>query len=73
MVEAVEEARNALENSNVDAIISLTNAIEKAGIVFQWGLVSESLQQHMNRLIAEGALAVKPTGSGGGVCSKSLG
>lgn len=67
MVEAVEEARNALENSNVDALVLLTKAIKKAGdCFFQWGLVSEGLQQHMNRLIAEGALAVKPTGSGGG-------
>lgn len=67
MVEAVEEARNALEDSNVEAIVSLAKAIKKAGdCFFQWGLVSESLQQHMNRLMAEGALAVKPTGSGGG-------
>lgn len=67
MVAAVEEAKNALENSDVEAMRSLIKAIKKAGdCFFQWGLVSEGLQQHMNRLIAEGALAVKPTGSGGG-------
>lgn len=67
MVEAVEEAKVALENGGADAIHSLSQAIKKAGdCFFQWGLVSESLQQHMNRLVAEGALAVKPTGSGGG-------
>ncbi|KTD10865.1 mevalonate kinase [Legionella gratiana] len=67
MVEAVEEAKKALERDKVDSVFFLTQAIEKAGdCFFQWDLVSESLQQHMNRLIAEGALAVKPTGSGGG-------
>ncbi|WP_182393683.1 mevalonate kinase [Legionella sp. PC997] len=67
MVVAVEEARNALELGGTDAIPSLSQAINKAADCFyQWNLVSESLQQHMNRLTAEGALAVKPTGSGGG-------
>ncbi|CAM2799824.1 mevalonate kinase [Legionella steigerwaltii] len=67
MVDAVEKARNALEQGGADAITSLAKAINKAADCFyQWNLVSESLQQHMNRLIAEGALAVKPTGSGGG-------
>ncbi|MGL5742767.1 MAG: mevalonate kinase family protein [Legionella sp.] len=67
MTEAVEEAKTALEHGGTSAISSLAQAINKAAdCFFQWGLVSESLQQHMNRLIAEGALAVKPTGSGGG-------
>lgn len=67
MVNAVEEARNALEQGGANVISSLAQAINKAADCFyQWELVSESLQQHMNRLIAEGALAVKPTGSGGG-------
>lgn len=67
MVAAVEEARIALELGGADAISSLAQAINKAADCFyQWNLVSESLQQHMNRLAEEGALAVKPTGSGGG-------
>ncbi|WP_454781251.1 mevalonate kinase family protein [Legionella sp. WA2022007384] len=67
MVAAVEEAKKALELGGSDAISSLAQAINKAADCFyQWNLVSESLQQHMNRLTAEGALAVKPTGSGGG-------
>ncbi|MBI2786709.1 MAG: mevalonate kinase [Legionella longbeachae] len=67
MVDAVEEAKNALEQGKEDALPSLVLAINKAADCFiQWGLVSESLQQHMNRLMANGALAVKPTGSGGG-------
>lgn len=67
MIESVEEAKVALEQSGANAVSSLARAINKAADCFvQWGLVSESLQQHMNRLTAEGALAVKPTGSGGG-------
>ncbi|KTC88597.1 mevalonate kinase [Fluoribacter dumoffii] len=67
MIEAVEEAKHALEEGGAEAIIILARAINKAAHCFyQWNLVSESLQQHMNRLTAEGALAVKPTGSGGG-------
>lgn len=67
MVESVDEAKIALEQGGDDAVFSLAQAINKAADCFvQWGLVSESLQQHMNRLTAEGAIAVKPTGSGGG-------
>jgi mevalonate kinase len=67
MFEAVEESKNALEQQTTHALSSLAQAINKAADCFvQWGLVSESLQHHMNRLFAQGALAVKPTGSGGG-------
>lgn len=67
MVESVEEAKVALEQGGEQAVSYLAQAINKAADCFvQWGLVSESLQHHMSRLTAEGALAVKPTGSGGG-------
>ncbi len=67
MSDSVEEAKIALEAGGANAPSFLAHAINKAADCFvQWGLVSESLQQHMNRLIAEGAVAVKPTGSGGG-------
>ncbi|MBL7479500.1 mevalonate kinase family protein [Legionella bononiensis] len=67
MVEAVQQSRIALEAGGVDAIERLAKAMNKAAdCFFQWGLVSESLQQHMNTLFDEGAIAVKPTGSGGG-------
>jgi mevalonate kinase len=67
MIESVDEAKTALEQGGDNAVSYLANAINKAADCFvQWGLVSESLQQHMNRLTAEGAIAVKPTGSGGG-------
>lgn len=67
MIEAVQESRAALETGDVNAIEILAKAMNKAAdCFFQWGLVSESLQQHMNTLFDNGALAVKPTGSGGG-------
>jgi mevalonate kinase len=67
MIESTHEAKMALEQGGVNAIERLAKAVNKAGDCFyQWGLVSESLQQHMKQLFAKGALAVKPTGSGGG-------
>ncbi|AAU28108.1 TPA: mevalonate kinase [Legionella pneumophila] len=67
MVEAVQEAKAVLEEGGSNALNRLAKAINKAADCFlQWGLVSEGLQQHMNHLFADGAIAVKPTGSGGG-------
>lgn len=67
MVDAVKEAHKALESGCNDALNQLASAINKASdCFFRWGLISESLQQHMNQLLKAGALAVKPTGSGGG-------
>jgi len=67
MIDAVQECRSSLEEGGEHAISSLAAAINKAAYCFlQWGLVSESLQQHMNQLFVDGAIAVKPTGSGGG-------
>lgn len=67
MIDSVDEAKVALEQGDTNSLTYLATAINKAADCFvQWGLVSEGLQQHMNRLTAEGALAVKPTGSGGG-------
>lgn len=68
MADAALIAQEALEQSEYDkAQRLLTQAIKQAAHCFlQWGLVSDSLQQHMNHLYAQGAIAVKPTGSGGG-------
>jgi mevalonate kinase len=67
MVDSVEKAKSALEQGGANAVFLLAQAINKAASCFkQWGLVSESLQQHMNWLTSQGAIAVKPTGSGGG-------
>lgn len=67
MVESVRDAKQVLAEGGEDATHRLGLAITKAADCFvQWGLVSESLQQHMNQLRQQGAVAVKPTGSGGG-------
>lgn len=45
----------------------LAQSIDLASGAFsQWGLVHGSLKQHMHDLTKNGAMAVKPTGSGGG-------
>ena len=64
MHNSVLEARMALEEKN---LLRLATAIKNACDCFkQWGLISPSLQQHMQTLRDAGAIAVKPTGSGGG-------
>lgn len=61
---SVLDARDALEKNNIQ---TLANAINTAANCFQqWGLISTSLQHHMQFLRDAGAIAVKPTGSGGG-------
>lgn len=68
MNQSVLKAQTALEQTNrSEAIMLLAEAMNEAAACFQqWGLISESLQKHMDELRAAGALAVKPTGSGGG-------
>lgn len=67
MSECVLQARLALLNNRPEAIIDLAKAINSASDCFQqWGLVSESLSRHMQNIREAGAIAVKPTGSGGG-------
>lgn len=67
MIQATLEAKRILEQGDENALHHLSKAINKAAECFyKWGLVSDSLQQHMNQLFTKGALAVKPTGSGGG-------
>jgi mevalonate kinase len=67
MNDAVDECKKALEVNDSNSILNLAKAINKAkDCFFKWGLVSESLQHHMSELFTAGALAVKPTGSGGG-------
>lgn len=67
MAKSVMDARIALEQRSDDSQHQLAKAINKAGDCFQqWGLVSDSLERHMQHLRDQGAIAVKPTGSGGG-------
>lgn len=67
MSDNVMKAHRALEKNEPSSLNALAEAIKQMADCFkQWGLVSESLQQHMQSLLDLGALAVKPTGSGGG-------
>lgn len=67
MTDSVQKASAALQKESPDSLSNLAKAIQQASDCFkQWGLVSETLQQHMQLLLRSGALAVKPTGSGGG-------
>ena len=61
---SVLKARSALEDTNQPQLIQAINLA--ADCFLQWGLISTNLQQHMQMLSDAGALAVKPTGSGGG-------
>jgi mevalonate kinase len=67
MANAVKKAKIALETNSPKALQQLASAINTAAQCFQqWGLVSDRLEEHMQTLRDAGALAVKPTGSGGG-------
>lgn len=67
MQASVQKACEALSQFTNHSLEKLTRAIHLASDCFQrWGLISESLQHHMSLLQNAGAIAVKPTGSGGG-------
>lgn len=67
MSTSVQLAKQALATDTPDSLSHLAEAINIAANCFlQWGLISESLQHHMQLLFDAGAVAVKPTGSGGG-------
>ncbi|KTD12969.1 mevalonate kinase [Legionella jamestowniensis] len=67
MKSSVTQAKAALEQDSPVSLRLLATAMKEAADCFKaWGLVNENLQQHMQQLLDAGALAVKPTGSGGG-------
>jgi mevalonate kinase len=69
MAESVSRAETALRDDvpGERRVRLLIGAIETASSCFQdWGLISPALDQEMKRRRDQGALAVKPTGSGGG-------
>jgi mevalonate kinase len=67
MSNAVDKSRRALEVDHPTSLLALKEAINESADCFRaWGLVSNTLGQHMESLLAEGAMAAKPTGSGGG-------
>jgi mevalonate kinase len=74
MADSVAGAMSELQqNSNEKSLKNLVQAMNAAGQCFvEWGLVSDQLMAHMNQLKQAGALAVKPTGSGGGGYALSL-
>jgi mevalonate kinase len=67
MQQSVDLARMALTETTSTAKIKLAGSMELAASCFRdWGLVSEVMALHIDGLKLKGALAVKPTGSGGG-------
>ncbi|MFY7697450.1 MAG: mevalonate kinase [Legionella sp.] len=67
MSQSVLLAKKALSHPFSERLDMLAAAINSAADCFRkWGLISKSLEQHMAHLLEQGALAVKPTGSGGG-------
>ncbi len=67
MREAVSWINEALASSAESGFQLLQQAFEQANDCFvQWGLVDSHLETHCEALRQAGAVAVKPTGSGGG-------
>ena len=66
MKEAVDTSVKALFNQD-QGLPNLVQAIQNSCSCFdEWGLISEAVSQTIKSLQSKGALAVKPTGSGGG-------
>ena len=64
MADSVTQAHDALLHPNPRA---LADAMNQAQHCFHaWGLITPALAAHMQALRNAGAIAVKPTGSGGG-------
>lgn len=67
MAQAVLAAEAALSKNESTGFSELVSAINLAGTCFEeWGLIEGLPQEHMRWLRQQGAVAVKPTGSGGG-------
>jgi mevalonate kinase len=66
MHQSVMMAKQALESPKPD-ITLLQQSMNQARQCFKdWGLITPNMQQEIDALFQQGALAVKPTGSGGG-------
>ena len=64
---AVRQCEQALKENSERGFGPLAEALELASTCFKdWGLVEGPLQTHMEWLKSQGAVAVKPTGSGKG-------
>lgn len=76
MAASVELAESSLRDSEYASLTRFDNlrlAIEMAGECFaEWGLAEGEIGRHLSWLRESGAIAVKPTGSGGGGYALSL-
>jgi mevalonate kinase len=73
MAAAVELAERALGLEEEEGFVLLKRAIDEAEECFRrWGLAEGDLGEHLKDLKRAGAVAVKPTGSGGGGYALSL-
>lgn len=67
MLRSVELIENALQKNSADGFQSLASGINTAKHCFeQWGLITPELQEHMDKVLSLGAVAIKPTGAGAG-------
>jgi mevalonate kinase len=67
MRESVILAKKSLMAGESEGFVDLIESINKARSCYErWGLTAGALDIHMKKLTEEGALAVKPTGSGRG-------
>lgn len=67
MMKSVEMAERALEMEQAEGLPLLVKALKLSAECFSaWGLFEGALEKQAQDLIKKGALAVKPTGSGGG-------
>lgn len=67
MRDSVFLAKKSLMAGESEGFVDLIESINKARSCFErWGLTVGALDTHMKKLTEEGALAVKPTGSGRG-------
>ena len=67
MQNAVKKAKAGLTQFNSDSLMLLQEAVILGAQCFrEWGLINKILENHIDQLMSHGAIAVKPTGSGGG-------
>lgn len=73
MAQAVLEIKTGLSTLKEHKLNSLVKSFTLAEQCFtQWNLINHNLKQHILFLKKQGALAVKPTGSGSGGCVLSI-
>lgn len=67
MKDSVLLMKKSFSTTESDGLVDLIESINKARSCFErWGLTAGALDTHMKKLTEDGALAVKPTGSGRG-------